>query len=67
MLFSNVNGIALSDERFWPIYEVANQHGAVLYIHPEPRRAVLRSPAASQSPRASTYGGNAAKLLGSGG
>ena len=35
MLFSNVNGVALSDQRFWPIYEVANQHGAVLYIHPE--------------------------------
>lgn len=34
MLFSNVNGTALSDERFWPIYEVANDLGAVLYIHP---------------------------------
>jgi aminocarboxymuconate-semialdehyde decarboxylase len=35
MLFSNVNGVALSDQRFWPMYEVADQHGAVLYIHPE--------------------------------
>ena len=35
MLFSNVNGVALSDRRFWPIYEIANEHGAVLYIHPE--------------------------------
>jgi aminocarboxymuconate-semialdehyde decarboxylase len=34
MLFSNVNGTALSDERFWPIYELANDLGAVLYIHP---------------------------------
>jgi len=34
MLFSNINGVALSDERFWPIYEVANDLGAVLYIHP---------------------------------
>ena len=34
MLFSNVNGIALSDERFRPVYEVANQHGCVLHIHP---------------------------------
>jgi aminocarboxymuconate-semialdehyde decarboxylase len=34
MLFSNVNGVALSDERFWPIYELANELGAVLYIHP---------------------------------
>jgi aminocarboxymuconate-semialdehyde decarboxylase len=34
MLFSNVNGIALSDQRFWPIYEAANDRGAVLYIHP---------------------------------
>jgi aminocarboxymuconate-semialdehyde decarboxylase len=34
MIFSNVNGVALSDERFRPIYEVANDLGAVLYIHP---------------------------------
>jgi len=35
MLFSNVNGVPLSDERFWPMYEIANELGAVLYIHPE--------------------------------
>ena len=35
MLFSNVNGVALSDRRFWPMYELANDRGAVLYIHPE--------------------------------
>jgi aminocarboxymuconate-semialdehyde decarboxylase len=34
MLFSNINGVALCDERFWPIYEAANDIGAVLYIHP---------------------------------
>jgi aminocarboxymuconate-semialdehyde decarboxylase len=34
MLFSNVNGTALADPRFWPMYEVANAHGAVLHIHP---------------------------------
>ena len=34
MLFSNVNGDALSDEKFWPIYEVANDLDAILYIHP---------------------------------
>jgi aminocarboxymuconate-semialdehyde decarboxylase len=34
MLFSNVNNVALSDERFYPLYEVANDLGAVLYIHP---------------------------------
>jgi aminocarboxymuconate-semialdehyde decarboxylase len=34
MLFSNVNGAALADERFWPLYEKANELGAVLYIHP---------------------------------
>ena len=34
MLFSNVNGVALSDKRFWPLYEVANDLRAVLYIHP---------------------------------
>jgi aminocarboxymuconate-semialdehyde decarboxylase len=34
MLFSNVNGAALADERFWPLYEAANELGAVLHIHP---------------------------------
>jgi len=34
MLFSNVNGTGLDDERFWPIYDVANEHEAVLMIHP---------------------------------
>jgi aminocarboxymuconate-semialdehyde decarboxylase len=34
MLFSNINGVALSDERFWPLYEAANDIEAVLYIHP---------------------------------
>ncbi|MBI4544198.1 MAG: amidohydrolase [Gemmatimonadetes bacterium] len=34
MLFSNVNGVALSDERFWPLYERAEELEAVLYIHP---------------------------------
>ena len=34
MLFSNVNGVALSDQRFWPLYELADDFGAVLYIHP---------------------------------
>ena len=34
MLFSNVNGVGLNDQRFWPLYEAANDLGAVLYIHP---------------------------------
>jgi aminocarboxymuconate-semialdehyde decarboxylase len=34
MLFSNVNGVALADERFRPLYERADQLEAVLYIHP---------------------------------
>ena len=34
MLYSNVNGVALADERFWPIYERASDLGAVFYIHP---------------------------------
>lgn len=34
MLFSNVNGLALADARFLPLYELANDLGAVLYIHP---------------------------------
>ena len=34
MLFSNVNGVPLADRRFWPLYEVANDMGAVFFIHP---------------------------------
>ncbi|MBI1786175.1 MAG: amidohydrolase family protein [Acidobacteria bacterium] len=34
MLFSNVNGIALSDPSLWPLYEAADDLGAILYIHP---------------------------------
>jgi aminocarboxymuconate-semialdehyde decarboxylase len=34
MVFSNINGLALSDERFWPVWEVANDLGAVIHIHP---------------------------------
>ncbi|HUX66848.1 MAG TPA: amidohydrolase family protein [Terriglobales bacterium] len=34
MLFSNVNGIALADPRFWPLYELADELGAILHIHP---------------------------------
>jgi len=34
MLFSNVDGVALSDPRYWPLYERADELGAVLCIHP---------------------------------
>jgi aminocarboxymuconate-semialdehyde decarboxylase len=34
MLFSNVNGVALADERYWPLYELADATEAVLHIHP---------------------------------
>jgi aminocarboxymuconate-semialdehyde decarboxylase len=34
MLFSNINGVALHDQRFWKLYEAANEAGAVLHIHP---------------------------------
>jgi len=34
MLFSNVNGMPLSDQRLWPLYEAANDREAVFYIHP---------------------------------
>lgn len=33
-LHSNINGIPLSDERFWPIYEKAEEWDAVFDIHP---------------------------------
>lgn len=34
MLFSNVNGIGLDHEQFWPLYEEANDRDGVLMIHP---------------------------------
>jgi aminocarboxymuconate-semialdehyde decarboxylase len=34
LLFSNVNGIALADPRYTPLYEAANSLGAILHIHP---------------------------------
>ena len=34
LLFGNVGGVPLADERFWPLYERANEHGVVCYIHP---------------------------------
>jgi len=34
MLFSNVNGVALSDKSYWPLYERAEELQVVLYIHP---------------------------------
>ena len=34
MVFSNINGIALSDHRFWNLYDKADKLKAVFYIHP---------------------------------
>ena len=34
MVFSNINGVALSDERFWPVWEAANDLHAIVHIHP---------------------------------
>lgn len=34
MLFSNVNGVALADARFDPLYQAADELEAVLHIHP---------------------------------
>ncbi len=34
MVFSNVNGIALADARYEPLWQKADELGAVVYIHP---------------------------------
>ena len=34
MVFSNVNGIALADRRYAPLWGAANELGAVIHIHP---------------------------------
>lgn len=33
-VFGNVNGVALADRRYWPLWERASDAGAVIYIHP---------------------------------
>jgi aminocarboxymuconate-semialdehyde decarboxylase len=33
-VFGNVNGVALADQRYWPLWERASDAGAVMYIHP---------------------------------
>lgn len=34
MPFSNASGVPLADERFRPVWEVADRHGCLVYIHP---------------------------------
>ncbi len=34
MVFGNVNGTALADQQFWPLWERASDARAVMYIHP---------------------------------
>jgi aminocarboxymuconate-semialdehyde decarboxylase len=34
MVFSNVNGVALADRRYEPLWHKADELGAVIYIHP---------------------------------
>ena len=34
MVYASVDGVQLRDERYWPLWERANEHGAVVHIHP---------------------------------
>jgi len=34
MPFSNASGVPLADPQFWPVFECADQHGCIIYIHP---------------------------------
>lgn len=34
MVYANVNGVALHDERYWPLWERANEAGAIIHVHP---------------------------------
>jgi predicted TIM-barrel fold metal-dependent hydrolase len=44
MVFSNVNHVALADERFAPLWKKADDLGAVIYIHPtDPDRILAGS------------------------
>lgn len=33
-VYSNINGVALSDRRYWPLWEVANAYKTVVFVHP---------------------------------
>ena len=34
MVFGSVNGVALHDQRYWPLWERASDTGAIVHIHP---------------------------------
>jgi aminocarboxymuconate-semialdehyde decarboxylase len=34
MVYSNAGGVPLADDRFTPVWEAADRHGSVVYIHP---------------------------------
>ncbi len=34
MVYASVNGMALHDKRYWPLWERASDRGAVIHIHP---------------------------------
>lgn len=34
MVYANVNGVALHDRRYWPLWERASDAGALVHIHP---------------------------------
>lgn len=34
MMFASCRGVSLYDQSLWPVYERANEHGAVIHIHP---------------------------------
>lgn len=34
MMFASCRGVSMYDESLWPVYERANEHGAVIHIHP---------------------------------
>jgi aminocarboxymuconate-semialdehyde decarboxylase len=34
LVYASVNGVALRDDRYLPLWERANEHGAVVHIHP---------------------------------
>ncbi len=34
MVYGNVNGVALHDERHWPLWERANDRDAIVHVHP---------------------------------
>ena len=48
-VFSNVNGLPLDDERFWPLFETADRLACPIFLHPARGAGVADYPGEAKS------------------